>query len=141
MNKQLIESIKRHEGLSLTAYKCTLGKLTIGYGHYLEDDVITEKVAEQMLHDDLLQISKELNYSLLDKYCIDLDFLPFNVKNVLVEMAFQLGVTGLLKFQKTMEYIRLRIYPLAAKEMLDSKWARQTPDRARELSNLMKGGN
>lgn len=136
MKKQLIESIKKHEGLSLTAYKCIQGKLTIGYGHYLEDDVITQEVAEQMLLDDLSIIEKRIKFIL--PFFTD---LPSHVQNVILEMAFQLGTHGFSKFKKTIEYIKQGSFTAASIEMLNSKWAKQTPNRAKTLSNLMRGGN
>lgn len=136
---KLIESIKLHEGLSLTVYDCPAGKKTIGYGRNLEDNGITEHEANLLLQNDILKIKLELT-----NHFTNLNFyfhtLPDNVQNVLVEMAYQIGVNGLLKFRKTLYYVSKRDFKRASSEMLDSLWAKQTPNRAKNLSNLMKGG-
>lgn len=62
---------------------------------------------------------------------------PDDVRDVLVEMAYQLGVSGLLKFKKTLKLITDRKYMEASVEMLDSLWARQTPNRAKKLSKVV----
>jgi len=137
--EKLIESIKKHEGLRLKVYTCPAGKQTIGYGRNLEDNGISEKEANMFLDEDIFHISFELRHKLFNEG-IMLFTLPSHVKNVLIEMAYQIGLNGLLKFKKTLEYIRNTDYEKASKEMLNSKWAKQTPNRAKALSNLMKGG-
>ncbi len=132
--EKLIKSVKKHEGLRLKPYRCTAGKLTIGYGRNLEDTGISKNAAEILLVKDLERVQtkllKKINY---DKY-------PSHVQNVLLEMGFQLGVPGLLKFKKTLQLIDNGDYIGASKEMLNSKWAKQTPKRANTLSKLMKEG-
>lgn len=61
-------------------------------------------------------------------------------KGVLLNMAYQLGVPGLLEFHATLALVRDGHYDQAADEMLDSDWARQTPERAKRLSRQMKTG-
>ena len=61
-----------------------------------------------------------------------------NVRDVVVEMCYQLGVSGFSKFKKTIDHLENKRYGKASAEMLDSKWARQTPNRALELSNIIK---
>jgi lysozyme len=55
-------------------------------------------------------------------------------------MAFQMGVDGLLKFKNTLELIKNGKYKEASDAMLDSLWAKQTPNRASRLSAQMKTG-
>jgi len=136
MRNKVYESIKKHEGLRLKPYKCPAGKLTIGYGRNLEDNGITELEAEELLRNDIFRINEELMDS-IGQY----PSLPLFIKDVLVEMAYQMGVNGLLKFEKTLEFVSQGAYEKASIEMLDSQWAKQTPQRAKTLSNLMKGGN
>lgn len=143
ITKQLI----KHEGLQTKIYKCPAGKLTIGVGRNLEDRGITKQEAEYLLNNDILTTHNELSCSL--KFYDELDDVR---QEVLINMAFQMGVQGLLKFKKTLDYIRQALFvqscgvlehdyfDLASDEMMDSQWALQTPNRARELSNLMKGG-
>ena len=64
--------------------------------------------------------------------------MPEDGRDVIYEMCYQLGVTGVSKFKKTLAYIENSEYKMASKEMLDSKWARQTPNRAKRLSDIIK---
>ncbi|MDD3437342.1 MAG: glycoside hydrolase family protein [Candidatus Gastranaerophilales bacterium] len=133
--EKLKESIKKHEGLRLKVYICPAGKLTIGYGRNLEDRGITEKEANIMLENDILDMKLELEDRLpLFKYLDDVR------QNVLIEMAFNIGIKGLLNFKKTLEYISIKDYDKAGEEMLNSKWANQVGKRAITLSNLLKKG-
>ncbi|MDY0327551.1 MAG: glycoside hydrolase family protein [Arcobacteraceae bacterium] len=133
--EKLKDSIKKHEGLQLKIYTCPAGKLTIGYGRNVEDRGITQKEANILLENDILDIKLELE----DKLPL-FKFLDDVRQNVLVEMAFNLGIKGLLQFKKTLEYISLKDYDNASKEMLNSKWANQVGKRAITLSNLLKKG-
>ena len=134
MNK-LIEQLKRHEGLKLKPYKCPAGKLTIGYGRNIEDNGISLYEAEEMLENDIYACDKELLkfewYSKIDETAR---------KAVLINMCFNLGLPRLLKFVNMINALSVYDYGLAAKEMLDSKWADQVGDRAVELAMQMKTG-
>jgi lysozyme len=61
-------------------------------------------------------------------------------KAVLLNMSFQLGVAGLMQFKKTLEYVEAGQYEEAAAGMLKSKWATQTPNRAKEMAEQMRTG-
>ena len=126
----LIERIKNHEGFSGSCYKDTLGYDTIGYGIKLP---LTHEEAELLLIHRLNNIRDELI-----SYLHWLVKEPKEVQEVLIEMAYQLGVGGLLKFHKTLILIKEHNYKGAAIEMLDSRWYNQTPNRAKELSNILK---
>ena len=136
MNKQkLAEQLKVHEGLRLKPYKDTVGKWTIGIGRNLEDKGITEQEALFMLNNDVDyfydKIKKEINWF----WALD------DVRqNVLVNMAFNLGVSGLLTFKNTLRLISFNRYEEAAEEMLNSKWANQVGYRAEELAEQMRTG-
>ena len=131
---ELIEQIKKHEGLELKPYKCTTGHLTIGYGRNLESNGISQEEAEYLLNNDLQDLSLRLS-------CWGFwGELNDARKSVLVNMAFNIGVSGLLKFKKTLAAIDDCFYEKAAKEMLDSKWANQVGNRAIGLSEQMRTG-
>ena len=68
--------------------------------------------------------------------------LTDNRKSVLINMAFNLGINGLLNFRKTLKFIEQENYLDASKEMLDSQWAIEDVgyQRSHELSELMKVG-
>ena len=64
--------------------------------------------------------------------------MPEEGQDVIYEMCYQLGVTGVSKFKKTLAYLENNEFRMAAKEMLDSKWHRQTPNRSQRLSDIIK---
>lgn len=135
MNRHLlIEQLARDEGLRLRPYKCSAGKLTIGFGRNLEDNGISREEAEQMLQNDIDDVVRELQtikqYNYLD---------PIR-QTVLANMAYNLGVPTLKKFRNMLANISLGDYSNAAKEMLNSKWARQVGDRATRLAEIMRTG-
>lgn len=132
---KLIEQLKHHEGLRLKPYKCTAGKWTIGYGRNLDDRGITKYEAELMLAHDVAEIREKLRSA----FCF-WRLLDEPRKAVLVNMAFNIGVHGLLKFKKTLALIEARDYSAASLEMLDSNWAAQVPNRAGDLSIQMENG-
>ncbi len=127
--------LEEEEGYRAMPYRCTGGKLTIGIGRNLEDRGITKEEAYHLLHNDVQIELKQLKerLSFFDK----LD--PIR-QIVLVDMAFNLGITRLLGFKKTLAFIAKGDYIAAAKEMLDSAWARQVGRRANRLSEMMRSG-
>jgi lysozyme len=140
--EKLVKSIKENEGLSLIVYDCPAGKKTIGYGRNLEDNGISEYEAYLLLTNDILKIVKWLEdfFSPYNKFKNSFSNFPDNVKNVMIEMCYQLGFGGFKKFGRTIKHIDNFDFKQASIEMLNSKWAKQTPNRAKALSNLMKGG-
>jgi len=63
--------------------------------------------------------------------------MDYRATGVLTEMIYQMGYTGVSKFEDTLNYMKNGHWVLASKEMLNSKWAIQTPKRADELSKLI----
>jgi lysozyme len=132
LEKMLIQD----EGLRLKPYRCTAGKLTIGVGHNLDALGITEAEAMFILMNDIKRVTLECEKSF--------DFWPFldeERKCVLLNMCFNLGLDGLLKFKRTLTAISDGRYEDAAAFMLDSKWAQQVGQRAVRLSKIMATGN
>ena len=64
--------------------------------------------------------------------------LPEEVQDVVIEMCYQMGLTGFSKFKKTIAFLRLNKFREAATEMLDRRWYKQTPNRAKRLSDKVK---
>ena len=133
IDRELIEQIKRHEGLRLKVYRCPAGKLTIGYGRNLEDNGISEEEADYLLINDLRFVEDSLARRLAFW-----DNMPKGVQQVLINMGFQLGINGLTAFRRTLALLDAANYKAAAEEMLNSRWARQTPNRARELAQIVR---
>jgi lysozyme len=135
---KITEQLKRDEGFKLTAYQDHLGYWTIGVGRLVDirkGGGITAEEAEYLLANDIQRRTKDLSISL--PWFDELDEAR---KGVLVNMAFQLGTNGLLNFKKTLESVRRGHYVAAANEMLQSKWADQTPMRAERLAKQMMTG-
>ncbi len=129
------EIIKVDEGFSGIPYKCPAGYLTIGYGRNLDANPLTPSEAEILMYNDIEKIDSELKKRL--PYFAQLT--PAR-KVVLISMAFQLGLNGLLGFRKTLAYLAIGSFEHASKEMLNSRWANQTPKRARRLAEMMRRG-
>jgi lysozyme len=131
----LIRQIRLHEGERLKPYRCTAGKLTIGVGRNLDDRGITREESAMLLDSDIRLLEIELFRAL--PWASALDDVR---QRVLLDMAFNLGLPGLLQFKRTLEAIRTGQYQQAATMMLDSLWARQVGQRAERLSRMMATG-
>jgi len=124
----------KHEGVRLHPYKCTANKLTIGVGRNLEDKGITHSEALAMLDNDIAYFEQKLmKYS----WSNNIDSVR---RAVLLDMAFNLGISGLLKFNNMIGALNSKDYFRASREMLDSKWAKQVKNRALELAEMMATG-
>ena len=131
--KDLLESIKHHEGFVEHVYDDSLGIPTIGYGFAIKDLVLEEDLCDEIL----LRKLRILGRSVMGKFPF-FDSLPSECKSVLMEMCYQLGVRGVSKFKKALKAMDDGDWEKAADEMLDSKWAKQTPNRAKEMSNIIR---
>lgn len=131
-----IASLQRHEGLRLTRYRDHLGNPTIGWGHLIQPGEnltrITREQADEIFRNDAQGAWDTANNILSETNA------PVAVQGIVAEMTFQMGEQGVRGFQNMIQAIRDQDYNRAADEMLDSLWARQTPARARELSNRMR---
>lgn len=130
----LSDELKRDEGFKSRVYQCTAGKLTVGFGHNLEDNDLSESVAEMQLNIDIMEIHEEL--SNLQWYCELDDFR----KRILINMAFNLGMNGLMKFRKMIDALIIKDYETAADEMVDSNWYHQVGQRSVRLVSMMREG-
>lgn len=131
---RLLTSIKKHEGYRAKTYKDTEGYDTIGYGFAIKDLALQQDIAHHIL---------ERKVSELIVNCFDsfpwMAESPSKVQEVVIEMCYQMGIRGVSKFVKTLNHLKSGNYEEAAKEMLDSRWAKQTPNRAKGLSEIIKG--
>jgi lysozyme len=133
---ELKELIKKHEGLRLKPYRCSAGKLTIGYGHNLDDKGITEHEAELMLDRDIAQAKQDL-FMVLGEL---VNALTPKRYNALVDMMFNLGAARFRGFKKMIAAIQENDWTEAAGQALDSKWADQVKFRAIRDAEMMKYG-
>ncbi len=139
MYEELKDRIKEHEGFRNTIYKDSLGFATIGYGHLVkEDDPFVEgHTYSQKLLNDYFELDFTNAVVGAEKLLGNQD-MNYKAKCVIIEMVFQLGMTGVSKFKNTLKAVKEEDWDTAADEMLDSVWAEQTPERANELSSTMR---
>lgn len=138
MKDKLAKQLYRDEGFVSHAYKDSLGFWTIGIGRLIDKDKgggITEEEALYLLNNDIDRKTAELLKALpwVDK-------LDEARKGALFNMAFQMGVPGLLKFKNTLALIQQGDYKAAALQMERSLWAKQTPNRAKRVIEQMEKG-
>ena len=127
----LIADIKAHEGYSKKVYKDTLGYPTIGIGFLVSSLELDEDVC-----DIILERRLKKNEEVLQRKMTYYSKLPIEVQNIIQNMYYQMG-NRLFNFVKTLHYIESGKWRAASVEMLDSLWAKQTPNRAKELSERM----
>ena len=136
MNRQRVaEQLLGDEGLRLKPYRCTVGRLTIGVGRNLEDRGITKAEAFVLLGNDIEAFWGEL--AVAQPWVLA---APEHVQEALLNMAFNLGVNGLLGFKETLALLKTEQYSAAASAMLASKWARQVGKRAERLARQVREG-
>jgi lysozyme len=148
-NNVLIERLEFHEGYRANKYICTGGKTTQGIGHNLDNNPLNE--TEKIIIKDLNHWTKpearfvlsndiEKCKLLLNNMVRGFNKLDDERQYALVDMCFQLGINGLLKFKKMLKAIEVGDFEEASKQCLDSSYAKQTPSRANRIARLIKTG-
>lgn len=134
----LKKQLRRDEGVVSHVYLDHLGYQTIGVGF------LVDKRRGGGIPDDVIDFW--LDYEIEQRRNALKTMLPFfNAldaarQDALINMAYQLGVNGLLNFKRTLHYMQRGDYELAAKEALNSNWAKQTPERAARIAKQIKTG-
>ena len=128
----LIEQIKKHEGFRSTVYQCTEGYDTIGYGFAIKDLALDKDIADLILERKLKDLEKKIASRFGWFYNS-----PKVIKDAVVNMCYQIGISGFSKFKKTIYYLETEQYEEASTECRDSLWAKQTPHRAKEVSEAI----
>lgn len=136
MNDKYKNLTKDFEGLRLKPYKCSAGKLTIGYGRNLEDIGISKEEADMFFESDFNRAMEDAK-KLCEAFNINYRHLSESRFYVLTDMMFNLGYDRLSQFKKMLTALSKGDYEGTAKEMLDSKWAKQVGKRADYLVSLM----
>lgn len=142
----LIEQLEYDEGCMLTRYKCPSGFNTIGIGHncdanpyspdgYRIKNEITKEQAHGLLSHDIQVVVDGLSRKCPQFRKVQ-DSNHENRRRALINMGFQLGVNGLLKFKNMLKAIDDDDWELARAHALDSDWAKQTPQRADRVTRL-----
>lgn len=142
----LIENIKAHEGFSARIYKDSVGKATVGYGFLVaalspdelklnggKAEPMSKEVAEKILNLKVSKLKKRVFQ------CLPwLESKPQNVQDTLIEMAYQLGLAGLMGFRHTLGCIEAGDYAQAARNLRASLLYRQTPKRVEDYIKGLK---
>lgn len=139
MKAELIRQLKADEGVKPCVYKDSLGFYTIAVGRLVDDrkpgaglrPIEIDFLLQNDIDDRIEQLTKRL------PWFQNLDEVR---QGALLNMAFQLGVDGLLGFKNTLKMVEDGRYSDAADNMLLSKWAQQTPERAKRMAKQMKTG-
>lgn len=139
----LTKELIRDEGFRREPYVDTVNVVTVGVGHNLKAKPLpdgwkyplTHDQIEQLLHDDLKYVFEELDNRL--NWWRSMSYAR---QRVIVNMAFNLGIAGLLTFKNTLIYMQSGRYKDAANNMLMSKWAKQVGKRANRLAEMMMDG-
>tara|TARA_Y100001951_G_C11089941_1_gene156142 strand:- start:89 stop:532 length:444 start_codon:yes stop_codon:yes gene_type:complete len=137
---KLLESVKKHEGYKNHVYLDTRNKRTVGVGHLCVEDFWEDgKEYEESFLMDILQKDLQGSIDGAEELCEGLK-ISDDAKILIIEMIFQLGKKGVSKFRNMWKALQEDPpqYDVAATEMLDSRWAKQTPNRAKEMSDHMR---
>jgi lysozyme len=134
--KQLTEDLKRDEGFVPYAYTDSLGYWTIGYGTLIDKrgggipEDIAALLLQRHIEDNIVKVKGAFPW--LSKH-------PENVQRAIHNMCYQMGVAGVTKFKTTLQLVQQKRYNEAADQALKSAWARQTPNRAKRVTDLLRG--
>jgi lysozyme len=131
----LLKQIKEHEGLRLKPYKCPAGRLTIGYGHNLEDNGLSKTACEFILFEDIEEAKRNL-YTIFTRDFFD--SLSNNQKIALIDMMFNLGLSKFLTFKKFIKAVKERNWDKASAEIINSRAYQQNKSRYKKLSEQIK---
>lgn len=147
---EIVRKVKIYEGYSDEPYKCPADKWTIGYGYNYEDrgfaaqyitEIIkngfTEGLADILVKQDVLNC-----YEACEKNIKGFNDLDNNRRAVIVDMCYQLGLSGLLQFRKMLNAIAVHDYETASEEMQDSRWYKQSGRRSiANVKQMLTGEN
>ena len=128
---ELLQQIKEHEGLRLKLYKCPAGKLTIGYGHNIEDNGLSKSACEFVLYDDIDEAQKNVcsifGYEFFEN-------LPVCKRVALVDMMFNLGMAKFLTFKRFIFAVETQNWENASREVINSRAYEQNKRRYKKIA-------
>ena len=139
MRVELARQLKSDEGVRSCVYRDSEGLWTIGIGRLVDK----RKKGAGLRPDEITYLFNNDVDNRIDQLTRRLPWfqsLDDARKGVLLNMSFQMGVDGLLEFERTLALVRDGKYDLAAHAMLQSLWAQQTPARAQRMAEQMRSG-
>lgn len=124
------ESLKIHEGFSEFVYKCPSGYNTIGYGRNLDQKGITVEEADYLLDNDIGECLVDLS-----RFLKCWDRLNETQQAALIDFRYNLGAWGFRLFKKCIAALEAGDYEEAAKQIMDSRYAKQVGRRSLNIAN------
>lgn len=132
---KLRATIKDAEGLRLTPYADN-GRISIGFGHNLTANGISEAIAEWLLNDDLIDAQRGITAGWPTFETLD------DVRQrAVIELAFNVGVQGALMFRKMLHALAVKDWGTASQELLNSQAALSLPSRYHRLALMIETGD
>jgi len=135
--ESIAADLRRDEGWRESAYQDHLGYWTIGYGFLIDrrkGGALPREVGDFWLAHNVGVLEESLRAALRNW-----DDYPDGIQRALANMSYQMGVGGLMGFRNMLSLIDERRYQEAADEALNSRWAQQTPNRARRVAKWIRG--
>ena len=135
----LRKEIEADEGCKYETYHCSEGHLTGGIGHLItewDEEIYAGPIGTSISEEQVQEwFEKDVQTAINDCKDIfnDFDSLPEDIQHVLINMAFQLGGPRLSKFKRMIAAVEVEDYREMSLEMEDSRWFKQTPNRAQRL--------
>ena len=135
----LQDELANDEGIKYETYNCSLGHLTGGIGHLITewdteyyDKPIGTKVPNEQVND---WFESDIKTTIKDCKLLfsQFDDLPSEAQLVIANMCFQLGRPRLSQFKNFIAAVNDRDWIKASEEMEDSRWHKQTTERAERL--------
>lgn len=139
MDRQRLKKLlKPNEGSNIVdgrhrLYKCTAGKWTIGWGYNIDDNGISNAIAEALLDEGIDEVLADLNNNLFPEFFL----YPESIQLVLADMRFNLGPKRFRSFKKMIAAVEARDWPRMAQEMEDSKWCADVKSRCQNLVKMV----
>ena len=137
MANELIDMLKRHEGVRSHVYLCSAGYETLGVGRNISESGLglTEDEIDFLLINDITRVKQELT----DTYFW---FPALNEarQDAMIDISFNLGLTRLRGFVKAIEAMSREQFDIAADEFMDSRWSQQVGNRAVEVTEMIRTG-
>ena len=142
----ILDNLKDEEGCKNAPYKCTAGHETIGIGHNLDVEPIDNIIGRRFYgdHISMSEVILVFDHDLKKVLVAIIKNIPnfrsykSSTQYVITSMSFNLGVPGIMKFKNFLKAVDEGNIPVAIKEMEDSKWFVQVPNRAKKLISILQ---
>ena len=131
---RLKKALIMHEGISKTLYKDSVGKWTIGVGYNIQDRGLPDEWIDKQLENDIRSVYEALEMHEWFRS------LGNDRQLAIINMGFNMGVKKLLQFKKMIAALEQKNYAEAATQALDSLWAKQVGNRAKEIAEIIRIG-